>query len=251
MARAGLRRALLLLLCVAAAALESGSGSGGGSSRAFAAVGGGAPTRLSYPVEFFPQGNRTVFAVELQGNGFLQIVGLGVDGQLWHAFQRADGAWEDWSRLTTACPSALEPARPCRFDGDPAIARNRDGRLEVFARFAENLDVWQMHQTDAADPSSWSRPREGSCVDQDQTTAVWSCLAPGTPDKQSLNDYWIIDSPVFSTSDLTVIAHPEDGRIILFFRNFEGHMYRVEQRSAGNSTHYTMPILVTDKILFM
>jgi hypothetical protein len=64
------------------------------------------------------------------------------------------------------------------FDADPTIGRNSDGRLEIFIRFHNNLDLWQMYMTDPMDPESWTTPREPSCVDQDQKTGLWACLCP-------------------------------------------------------------------------
>jgi hypothetical protein len=37
-------------------------------------------------------------------------------------------------------------------------------------------------------------------------------------------NYWNTQ-PIFPTSDITVLNSPKDGRIQLFFRGFEGHMY--------------------------
>ena len=34
------------------------------------------------------------------------------------------------------------------------------------------------YMTDAQDPTSWTTPRETSCVDQDQNTGLWWCLCP-------------------------------------------------------------------------
>lgn len=242
------------------------------------------PGQVGYPTELFARGNRTSFAVESMLNGLLQVVALGTDGQVWHTFEvEKRGKWRGWAQLTTACPSAVDRERPCFFDGDPAIGRNADGRLEVFMRFAANLDMWQMHQLDAKDPTSWSMPREGSCVDQDQATSVWYCLDPGFPAEQTYAHYFIIHSPAFSTSDLSVVrdaasdklqvssyldgpkgpgTRDSGGRWTLtecssgalaqvFFRNFEGHLYMLEQLQAGDSGSYSVPQLVAPNILFI
>jgi len=130
---------------------------------------------LKYPVELLPRGNKTVFAVEALVTGGVFVAALGVDGQIWKVFQEPNGTWHGWSQMTTVCPSGLNPSRPCRFDGDPVMGRNSDGRLEMFMRFAENLDLWQMFQNNPQAPDDWSVPREGSCVDQNQDTGIWSC----------------------------------------------------------------------------
>ena len=41
---------------------------------------------------------------------------------------------------THLCPSAQKPDRECIFSTDPAVAKNADGRLELFARFDINLE---------------------------------------------------------------------------------------------------------------
>uniref|UniRef100_A0A7S2RBN3 DOMON domain-containing protein n=1 Tax=Mucochytrium quahogii TaxID=96639 RepID=A0A7S2RBN3_9STRA len=204
--------------------------------------------RLGYPVEIFPRGNETRFGIEWLNNGGLFIVGLGKDGNVWYVHQRDDMSWTNWTQLTSICPSGLDANRKCKFDSDPAIARNDDGRLEIFVRFEENLDVWQMYQLDAADPSKWSKPREGSCVDQDQATTIWHCLGGGLPEDQTDAHYWIIDSPAFPTSDLVARQHPITKKIQLFFRNFEGHMYRVEQLTAGSPKQYGPPEKISSVI---
>lgn len=207
---------------------------------------------LRYPVEVFARGNRTQFAMETMKNGFLFVVALGKDGQLWHSYQEApSGYWKRWAPLTSVCPNATDVQRPCSFDADPAIGKNIDGRLEIFARFEDNLDLWQMYQISADDPTKWTTPREGSCVDEDQDTAVWHCLKPGLPLKQTYDNYWIIESPVFPTSDVTVLRNETSGKLQVYFRNFEGHLYVVEQLEASNSNKYAVPRIVASDLTFI
>ena len=130
---------------------------------------------VGYPVEVLPEGNTTVLAMAHTVHG-QQLVALGADAQLWHLYTLPNGSWSAWHPLTNSCPSFNNTQRPCVFDSDPAIGVNADGRLEVFVRFHDNLDMWQIYQTDAKDPSAWSTPRESSCVDQDQNTAKWWCI---------------------------------------------------------------------------
>jgi hypothetical protein len=231
---------------------------------------------LFYPGEHLPRGNRTVFAMEYTNLGGLQIVSLGKDGQLWHTFQIPDDdslqeegvkddkiapkevqqdnkakvmKWTPWVRLTDLCPSKQNPKRKCVFDADPVVGRNKDGRLEVFVRFQENLDTWQLYQTDPKDPTSWTIPRESSCVDQDQDTGIWYCLHDGTPVEQSHQHYWIVSNPVFPTSDFAILNDPVDGRLRLWYRNFDGHMYMVEQKVPGQSDAYTAPQLISGVLM--
>jgi hypothetical protein len=114
----------------------------------------------------------------------------------------------------------------------------------VFFRFATNLDLWQMYMTDPDDfMGSWTTPREGSCVDQDQNTGTWWCIEPRD------ENYWIVDSPVFPTSNPNVLNDPKDGRLVLYFRTFQGGMYMLKQSSVGNSTHWDTPTRVGDNIV--
>jgi hypothetical protein len=158
--------------------------------------------------------------------GGLFIVALGSDGQIWRIYQRRDEnlTWSEWAPLTKLCPWANDTSRVCEFDADPTIARNPDGRLELFVRFHNNLDLWQMYMQDPMDPESWSDIRESSCVDQDQHTGEWACLCPPVDKFKRCNfpspNYWV-GSPVFPTSDIQVLNDPIDGRIQLYFRGFD------------------------------
>ena len=202
----------------------------------------------AYPVEVLPEGNTTVLAMAHSVHG-KQLVALGADSQLWHLYTLQNGSWSGWQQLSFQCPSFNDSARPCVFDSDPAIGVNKDGRLEVFARFHDNLDMWQMYQTDATDPTKWSIPRESSCVDQDQNTALWWCIGmPAGKYGQPAQHYWV-GAPIFSTSNPTVLNHPKNGAIELYFRGFEGHMYEVHQLEAGNSTLYSEPKMVAPNII--
>merc|ERR1711964_45507 len=126
-------------------------------------------------------------------------------------------------------------------DGDPEVAVNKDGRLELFARFHDNLDLWQMYQQNPKDPTDWSVPRESSCVDQNQTTSKWYCLQPKS------TQYWNTQ-PVFPTSDVNLLVSPVDGRLQLFYRGFDGRMYMSQQANTGNSTHYEPAIVVSANV---
>ena len=203
----------------------------------------------SYPVEVLPEGNTTVLAMAHTKAGGQQLVARGADGQLWHLHTLKNGSWSGWAPLTTACPSFNETDRPCVFDSDPAVAVNADGRLEVFARFKTNLDMWQMHQTDPSDPTKWSVPRESSCVDQDQNTATWWCKdMPAGKYGQPASAFWV-GEPIFSTSNPTAITNPNTGAIQLYFRGFEGHLFEVHQLVPGNSTRYSTPQMLAPNVI--
>lgn len=213
----------------------------------------GFTSAMHYPNEIFKEGNTTMFQVQLTNWGGRYVVALGKDGQIWQNYEQPktdptlDFTWSGWLPLTQYCPSANETERLCLFDSDPVLARNADGRLELFARFHGNLDLWQMYMTDSMDPTSWTVPREPSCVDQDQKTGVWWCLCPTGGFKNMCTypskSYWN-NQPVFPTSDLSVVLNTTDNRLQLYFRGFAGHFWMVQQSSGGNSNFYLPPTKV-------
>eukprot|EP00386_Alphamonas_edax_P005513 GDKI01017824.1.p2 GENE.GDKI01017824.1~~GDKI01017824.1.p2 ORF type:complete len:223 (-),score=74.47 GDKI01017824.1:19-687(-) len=155
------------------------------------------------------------------------------------------------------------------FDADPAVGVNDDGRVEVFARYTTNLDVWQTYQLDPLDPTRWSNPRESGCIfvdppagpdgrksgggsggfiPRDKTKVGEEKGEDGTgvPDVFPECDsalYWN-GQPVFPTSDLTVVQHPATRKLRMFFRGFTGQLYFLEQFESGNSTKYSPPVML-------
>jgi hypothetical protein len=109
------------------------------------------------------------------------------------------------------------------FRRDPAAATNPDGTIEVFARTALNLDLWQFVLQNPSDPDSWSIPTE--CA----------CLAPPAP-------CWNTQ-PVFPTSDVT-LNRAADGRLELYYRGFDGFLYVVRQVDPGSAKKYHPPTSV-------
>jgi len=211
-------------------------------------------TTVKYPNEILPEGNTTVFSINYLAYGGQFIAALGKDRQLWSVYQKPDMSWSPWTAITSICPSANDTQRACLFDADPSIIRNRDGRLEIFVRFHTNLDLWNLHMTDAMDPLSWTLPREPSCVDQAQDTGIWWCLCPGHgPKRQCVYPqpaYWNTQ-PVFPTSDISLQLSPKDDRVQVFFRGFEGHLYMSQQATPGDSTLYLPPVTVAPNTLFV
>jgi hypothetical protein len=82
-------------------------------------------------------GRLEVFAVDL------------VDNYLWHQWQKKAGdsqSWSGWTRLGSTIT----------IKGDPIIAKNTDGRLEIFAVNAANNQLYHKWQTIAGNSNSWS-----------------------------------------------------------------------------------------------
>jgi photosystem II stability/assembly factor-like uncharacterized protein len=79
-------------------------------------------------------------------DGRLEVFAIGNFGTLWHIWQLAPaGGWSSWTSLGT--PPAVAAL------GQPVVAQNADGRLEVFASEL-NGSVWHLWQT--APSAGWS-----------------------------------------------------------------------------------------------
>jgi hypothetical protein len=177
-------------------------------------------TCTAYPDEHLPEGNTTVIAVA-HTRYAIQAFALGKDNKLWHRYLK--NGTEEWSQWT------LRPSPPGGdFDGDPVVGVNKDGSIEVFIRYATYLDLWQFYQTDPADPEAFSVAREPSCIDSPQICA------------NSTLTYWNTQ-PVFPTSDMSVSVDPFDGRLQVFYRGFDGALYRTAQVVPGDPRHYSPP----------
>jgi hypothetical protein len=101
-------------------------------------------------------------------------------GALWHAWQTVPGDdWTGWHPLGSPSDTvSLE-------EGSPVVARNEDGRLELFVR-ADDGSVWHRWQ-----PAAGVRP-----------WAAWSSLE--SPDNQP------------ASSEPPVVVRNKDGRLVLF-----------------------------------
>lgn len=244
--------------------------------------------RYGYSNVTLPMSNTTTLAVA-ETPHFLFVFALGKDRNVYEKHvpmqlvsdyvvkdTQADGGlpWSEWAPIFRWNRTALQEAfrhagrdpnnitqadMPLlAFDGDPAVGVNPDGRVEVFARYTTNLDVWQTYQLDPLDPSRWSNPRESGCIFQDPSEAAKdpNGFIPSKPTREEENTsvpdafpecdsalYWN-GQPVFPTSDLTVVPHPVTQRLRMFFRGFTGQLYFLEQMEANNSTKYGPPVIL-------
>eukprot|EP00823_Brevimastigomonas_motovehiculus_P007080 TRINITY_DN6091_c0_g1_i1.p1 TRINITY_DN6091_c0_g1~~TRINITY_DN6091_c0_g1_i1.p1 ORF type:complete len:215 (+),score=42.60 TRINITY_DN6091_c0_g1_i1:33-647(+) len=173
--------------------------------------------KVEYPDEKLPQGVNTLFSI-VSGYNALHLFALGADGNLWHRYQMMTGAdekapWSAWI-LRAKAPNGS-------WNSDPTAGMGADGTIEVFIRYTTNLDVWQIYQLNPADPNSWSKPRESSCVDlpcnDTDPTHFWNT------------------QPVFPTSDLTMLNDKTDGSIQLYYRGFNGALFRLRQKKGTHS----------------
>jgi len=170
----------------------------------------------AYPNEHLPEGNTTVIATA-HTKYFVQVFALGKDGQLWHRYldlHLPSANWTDWIMHPRTNATLT-------FDADPAVGVNPDGTVEVFIRDKNNLDLWQIFQTDPTNADNWSVWRECSCVNYP------GCFEPK-------NVYYWNTQPAFPTSDPTIVPDPVDGRLQLFYRGFDGGYYVSRQQQPGN-----------------
>jgi hypothetical protein len=77
-------------------------------------------------------------AVASDTNNLLELFQRDATGGIWHNIQQtANGAWTGWKAMGAAPGTAGH----LTFAGDPAVAQDSDGRLEVVARGSDN-DIW-------------------------------------------------------------------------------------------------------------
>eukprot|EP00164_Ancoracysta_twista_P007438 GFYU01010559.1.p1 GENE.GFYU01010559.1~~GFYU01010559.1.p1 ORF type:complete len:239 (-),score=71.05 GFYU01010559.1:54-770(-) len=179
---------------------------------------------VGYPNEVLPHSNVTNLAIVNNPNYGLHVFALGKDRKIYHRWQNKTDAnpigFSDWHMLT---PGNLT------WDCDPAAGINEDGRIEVFFRNTVDLDLWQIRQTDATNPLSWSNMRGPACI----------CNYPPCPECYNVpyDKFWSMQ-PLFPTSDTTVVKDPVDGHLQVLYRGFDGALYIVEQVKAGDPTKY-------------
>jgi hypothetical protein len=125
-----------------------------------------------------PSGEATVNDVMIAPNkdGRLELIAI-TDDEIWHRFQpRPDhDPWSPWSSLGS-------PQEDVEFPCRPVVAKNEDGRLELFV-MSQDGAVWHCWQAGAGS-GSWTR---------------WSSL----------------DKPAGTTGQLAVGAS-NDGRLVVF-----------------------------------
>jgi hypothetical protein len=126
------------------------------------------------------RGSRRPLALAQNQDGRLELFWID-HGAVWHAWQTVPG--DDWTGGWHALGS---PSDTVTLDeGSPVVARNEDGRLELFVR-ANDGAVWHRWQREAG-TASW---------------AAWSSLeSPG-------------DQP--ASSEPPVVVRNRDGRLVLF-----------------------------------
>eukprot|EP00930_Biecheleria_cincta_P090164 TRINITY_DN79502_c0_g1_i1.p1 TRINITY_DN79502_c0_g1~~TRINITY_DN79502_c0_g1_i1.p1 ORF type:complete len:252 (+),score=21.49 TRINITY_DN79502_c0_g1_i1:58-756(+) len=170
------------------------------------------------------------------------IIALGANGSLWHQFQTgplntSSGTvpMSDWHCLT--------PDPKLIFGNSPAVALNADGRIELFVGYKnDSLDLWQMYQTDATNPLAWSAPRAPYCDPSDKSCVA--CLQK--PECKST--FWT-DGYVWTTSQQTLWLNPQDKKLRLSWRNFDGHVFEMTQGEPSNSTKWPLGSVMYQNVM--
>jgi len=137
---------------------------------------------------------RLNLAVTQNLDGRLELFGTASDGTVWHRWQTAvNNGWSGWH--------SLEAPPGQRVTGGPVLARNEDGRLELFV-VTDDRTVWHRWQKGAA-RGPW---------------AAWRSLG----------------GEVVGFDELAVGPHA-DGRLILFATDrAAGTLWRREQTVPNN-----------------
>lgn len=172
----------------------------------------------------------------------MHVIALGKNGSLFHKYQIGNANMSDpepevpmseWLCLTPATfknTSGVE--RPLIFGNSPAVALNADGRIELFVGFTgDSMDVWQMYQTDATNPLAWSTPRAPYC--DPSFSDCRKCLAK--PECKA--NFWS-DGYTWTTSQQSLWLDPNDKKLRLTWRNFDGYMYEKVQLAPSKSEHW-------------
>jgi len=126
-------------------------------------------------------------------------------------------SWTEWILRAQAVDGV--------WDSDPACGVNKDDNtVEVFIRYSRNLDLWQIYQLNAEDPTQWSIARESSCVDL-------PC------NNTSHLSFWNTQ-PIFPTSDISMVSDSSTGQLSLFYRGFDGGLYVVKKKDSKAHSYW-------------
>ncbi|MFB4305298.1 protein kinase [Actinomadura sp. GTD37] len=140
-------------------------------------------------------------AAHHSADGRIEVFVRGVDGHLWHLWQVArEGGWSNW-RDVSGYRSHPEDG-PLMVAGDPAAHHSADGRIEVLVRGADN-HLWHMWQV--ARDGNWSN---------------WQDLARHRP---------LPNGELLSVAGDPAAHHSADGRIEVFVRGVDGHLWHLWQ----------------------
>lgn len=164
------------------------------------------------------------------------VFALGLNGSVWHKFQTGPEVDGNLPHIPMSPWHCLTPNSSLIFGNDPAAAINEDGHIELFVAYkADSYDLWQMYQTDARNPLAWTKPRGPTCMCADPDPAKCPWCVDCAQREECMKNYWFPGAPPFTTSDMEVLLNPEDEKLRLYYRNFDGHMYYLQQEAPNKS----------------
>lgn len=182
-------------------------------------------------------------AVGQNQDGRLELLAIGDDGALWHAWQQRpdEEAWSEWVSLGT--PPMRAP-RGLAGDFRPAVATNQDGRLEVFV-VGNDRALWHVYQArpGRAPWSAWASlggqvafPLAARHLDgRLEVFVVWRDQALWHRwQRQANTDPWV----EWISMDGRTARAPQaglnrDGRLELFVIGTDGALWHIYQSTAG------------------
>jgi hypothetical protein len=162
-----------------------------------AAVGGWAGANWSQLGTSLPS---QALAVGQDANGRLQVFVYGADNGIYYIVQHGQtNAWGGWQSLGMSKAPAFYPGpAPDSIPVDAAVARNPDGRLDLFVI---GMDA-EVHRLTQAVDGGW-------------TGASWSQLGPSRP------------------SQALAVGQNADGRLEVFTIGTDGEVYHITQAVGG------------------
>jgi hypothetical protein len=187
----------------------------------------------------------TDLAVAGNVDGRLEVVVVGADGALWHAWQRQPGGpWSSWDSLDA-------PPEHDRQAGSAVLGRNEDGRLELFTvgagavwhRWQQRAGQGPWHDWHSLKQPSGSRlllatpavaqnhdgRLELFAVDLDGV--VWHIWQ--TAPNSGWSRWERLDNPGVAPRGPLGLALQEDGRLVLLLAAVDGGLWRRSQQKAG------------------
>ena len=145
-----------------------------------------------------------VASVEREGDGRLHVFVVGSDRAVWHRHQLWAGS-ESWSFTPGGGWSPLGGVLTSTVE----TRRNRDGRVEIFARGTDD-NLWHRWETSANAPESWggwTRMSGHSFLPVGGGVILIGVLVTGDP----------------------AVAVNNDGRLEVFVRGQDGKLFHVAQ----------------------
>jgi hypothetical protein len=128
---------------------------------------------------------------------------VGLDNQLWHMWQTSKNNSSQWSDSWVPLGGPLL--------GDPVIAQNADGRLEIFKVDANDNYLYHRWQTAPNSSSQWS-------------------------------DGWTPLGGPFPPRKRPAVSQNADGRLEVFMVGSDGRLYSITQTSKNNSSQWSTAV---------